>query len=222
MATVRDKRIINQTIRSAKSLGVAASWVKSGRPINLAHDFLFELYILFELILNVKNHNKVIYISGTGGKKDQFPRKPANKKGRPRFHICNKSDGIILWQICAGTRIKDIHNKNRSPDISFQFASASETPSYRDVKLIWDAKYRNDNSNRITHSELAKFAHFIELLDLRGKKKPGIPFTNFKKLRANCLITNGRESTEPDAELSRLDMKEVYSFYPGKSFAVRP
>ncbi len=78
------------------------------------------------------------------------------------------------------------------------------------------------NDPEFKQYELAKFAHFIELLDLRGKRKPGILFTNFKKLRANCLITNGCESTEPDAELTRLDMKEVYSFYPGKSFAVRP
>lgn len=222
MATARDKRIISQALSSAQALGVSASWTKSRRPLNLADDFLFELYILFELILDLKNRYKVTYILGQGTKQHQFPLKPANKEGRPRFEVHAKPDGKLLWQICAGTRIKDIHGVDRTPDISFQNANSPETPSYLDVQLIWDAKYKKNPSHRITHDEVSGFGRWLEILSLRYAVKPEIVLEKLGQLLANNLITNGLESTEPDEELTRLDMKEVTSFHPTSSFNVRP
>ncbi|MFC1980443.1 hypothetical protein ACFLVS_06375, partial [Chloroflexota bacterium] len=207
---------------SAQALGVSASWTKSRRPLNLADDFLFELYILFELILDLQNKYNITYIPGQGTKKHQFPLKPANKEGRPRFEVHTKSDGRLLWQICAGTRIRDIHDVDRTPDISFQNADSSETPSYHDVRLIWDAKYKKNPSHNITHADVSGFGRWLEILNLRNADKPEIVFLKLAQLLANNLITNGLGSNEPEAELTRLDMKEVTSFHPNSSFEVRP
>jgi len=97
MATAHDKRIIAQARMSARSLKVAASWVNSSLPLQLSDDFLFELYILFELILDLKHQYKIRYNSGKDNNKHNFPRKPAKKKTRPRFEVYLKSDDTLLW-----------------------------------------------------------------------------------------------------------------------------
>lgn len=222
MATSNDMELIAQARQSARSLGVAASWVASRRPVKLADDFIFELYVLFTLIIALQEHYHINYFPGTGDKKDKFPRRPAMKKGRPKFYISDNPDGKLLWQICAGTQIADIYGVARAPDISFQNDKSSDTPCYRDVEIIWDAKYKKNSHNRITNAELSSFGRWIELLKLRKSKKPVIEMSNLQKLAANCLVTNGQESTEPDDERYRLDLKEVTFFYPGNSFQVRP
>ena len=222
MATVYDKDLIARARQSARSLGVAASWVGSRRPVRLADDFLFELYVLFELIIDLQKHYYITYIPGSGRNKDRFPMKPAMKKGRPRFNVNINPDGKSLWQICAGTQIADIHGVARAPDISIQNAESPDVPCYKDVEIIWDAKHKKNSNNRITHTELSSFGRWIELLQLRNSQKPAIKMSHLQQLVANCLITNGQESTEPDDERYRLDLKEVTFFYPGNSFQVRP
>jgi len=126
----------------------------------------------------------------------------------------------LLWQICAGTKVSDIENVDRAPDISFQKDGASDTPTYRDIEIIWDAKYRKNSMDRITHPELSAFAIWIDLLNLRNPSH--IRFNSLSSLAANCLITNGQVSTEPDRVLNKYRLKEVSSFYPGKTFGTRP
>ena len=222
MAYSNDRRLIRQVKKSATALGNAALWANSGRPIHMSDDFIFELYILFELILDLKLSYKVVYNPGMGSNQNQFPRKPANKAGRPKFEIYSKEENKLLWQICSGTKITDIVNKERTPDISIQRGNASDTPTHNDVEIIWDAKFRNKNTDRITHSEFSAFVHWIDLFKLKTSSKPTIRLISFKNMVANCLITNGRKSTEPDSECNRQGLKEVVNFFPGAQFSVRP
>ncbi len=222
MATVRDKILVDQLRKSAKTLRRAASWAKSGLPLKLSDDFIFELYLLFELMIDLQKTYDVKYEPGKGNLTNQFPRKPANKTGRPKFEVYRKLDGSLLWQICAGTKIADINGDKRSPDISFQNANAPDEPCFKDIELIWDAKYRHDPNETIAHPELSAFAHWLEVLQLRNKTKPTIILHTLAQFVGNCLVTNGRECSEMDVECKRLDLKEVTSFYPGKIFSVRP
>jgi hypothetical protein len=222
MATATDRRIIDKARQSARSLHVAATWVNSGLPLKVTDDFLYELFILFELIYDLTSHYLVEYFEGNGTKQHNFPRKPANKEGWPKFTVWHKDDHVLLWQICAGTKIADIHGKKRAPDITFQIATSSDTPNYQDLVLIWDAKYTMTSTTRIRPEDLSEFGRWLEIFGLRGATKPPIILSSLVLLVQNCLITSGNKSTEPDAECIRLDLREVYSFYPGKTFSVRP
>jgi hypothetical protein len=165
---------------------------------------------------------EIKYICGIGHKKHNFPRKPAEKQGWPRFDVYSKPQQQLLWQICAGTKIKDIHGKKRTPDISFQKGTASDWPDYNDVELIWDAKFRKNYVDRISHHELSDFARWLDLLEIRKTIKPNIKLIIYNRMVNNCLITNGKESTEPDAERIRLDLKEVINFHPRGNLDVLP
>lgn len=222
MATARDKDLIAQVRYSAAALRKASIWVNSKLPLDVTDNYLFECYILFRLILNLAHNYTIRFVPGAGGNRFNFPRSPANKNGWPRFDICAKSDGTLLLQICAGTKVSDIYGKERAPDISFQNADSPDAPSWKDVKIIWDGKYRKKSSDSITDHEFSSFSRWLEILRLRNKQKPPINLNNLTQLLGNCLVTNGVKCTEPDAECTRADLKEVTSFYPGKQFSVRP
>ncbi len=222
MASSNDVTLVERTRSAASALGLAASWSGNRRAFDLADDFIYELYILFSLILDLSSYYDVDYKEGTGDNKNRFPQKPANKAGRPRFDIRSRQNGNLLWQVCAGTKITDNQSVERAPDISFQKGSASNTPTHNDVEMIWDAKYRKNPEDRITHSEVAAFILWIDLLNLKNSPKPSLQLNRLREMVANCLITNGRESTEPDGVLNRYDLKEVCSFYPGETPETRP
>ncbi len=222
MATARDKNLISQVRNSAISLNRASIWVNSNLPLNITDDQVYELYMLFRLISDLMHNYEVRYVSGIGNKKYKFPRKPSNKFGRPRFEVHNKSNGRLLWQICAGTKVADKYGKERSPDISFQKYDSPESPSWQNIEMIWDAKFKKASGRRITHNEFSSFAHWVDVFNLRHSTKPTISFHNFTQLIGNCLVTNGAPSSELDNGCLDSDLKEVTSFYPGNIFSVRP
>ena len=222
MAYSDDRKLMLRTKRAARALGIAATWVNSGQPVNISTDFIYELYILFELILQLSRFYKIKYNPGVGKNQHCFPKKPANKAGRPNFEVYSRHTRSLIWQICAGTKIVDKVNMKRAPDISFQKGSASDLPTFDDVELIWDAKYKSDSNTRITHKEISEFARWIDTLELRMTVIANLQLSQFHRMTANCLITNGKESTEPNAERIRCNLKEVMKFFPDKQFRVFP
>jgi len=222
MAYSEDSKLIDRIRETAKRLKVAASWVKSGLPVDLASDFIFELFVLLRAVEDLQKSYSVEYVPGLGGKAHQFPRKPSKKAGRPYFKVRSKTKERVLCQICAGTKVRDINATERTPDISFQRESSGDNPTYNDVEMIWDAKYRTDSKERISHPEFSEFARWIEVLELRKAIEPSVSFNGLKDMLANCLVTNGQPSTESDAERKRVNLKEVSSFFLGKQFKVVP
>ncbi len=221
MATAIDANLIARVQDSAKKLGVAATWAKTGHPVSVEDDFLYEMYILFELISALQHKYTVKYYSGSGDFLHMFPRKPANKKNRPRFEVYDSKNNRIL-QVCAGTKIKDIHDCQHSPDISVQDGSSSDDPNFTNIVFIWDAKFRKDCASRISNSEVSVFGRWLELFNLRGKSIDLVELHDLHQLHGNCLITNGDFSTELDVERKRLSIKEVSNFYPKMTFNVKP
>ncbi|MBN1367029.1 MAG: hypothetical protein JW967_03795 [Dehalococcoidales bacterium] len=222
MVTARDKALINQVKIAALSLRRASIWVSSKIPLNVTDNFIFELYVLFRLILDLQSAYNVKYIPGSGVKKNNFAKNPAEKQGRPKFEIYEKPFRRLLWQICSGTEIVDKFGDSRAPDISFQTANSPDTPTYQDIEIIWDAKYKKTFRRKITHAEFSTFMHFINALNLRNKVKPNINLADLRYLVDNCLVTNGEKSTELDVSCADSGLKEVTSFYPGNTFSVRP
>ena len=224
MAYSNDRKLRRRVSNSAKALRISAKWESSRKSINVADDFIYELFTLFCLVIDLKSNYVVRYDPGVGNKQNCFPRKPANKKDRPRFLVYNHNSKNALWQVCSGTKIKDIHGKSRAPDVSLQVGDSSDEPNYHDVLLIWDAKYKHNNEtiSRISSGEFSVFGRWIELFRLKNGTKPNIKLKTSEEMIANCLITNGRESTEPDDECLRKGLKEVFNYYPDKIYKIRP
>lgn len=217
--SARKKALIKEVVSSAGRLRNAATWATSRKPLSISEDFVFELYLLFSALRDLSRKYHIRFEPGTKG---AFPRKPANKAGWPRFILKDKVNGMPLYQICPGTAIRDMHGGKRHPDISFQTADSPDDPNYEHCVMIWDAKYRDDETDRITHLEFSAFAHWVEVLDLRGKAPFSIEFTALSAMQHNCLVTNGVTSTETNAERNRVTMKEVSGFRPGNAHTVFP
>ena len=219
MANPADDTLVADVQAAAKELKVAAAW-SNGQPLNVADDFLYEMYLLFTVVNALLANHDLVYDPGVKPTLHAFPMKPANKKGRPRFLVME--DGEVEYQICAGTTAEDIVGKHRAPDISIQDRLASDTPDFHDVLMIMDAKYRTTSADRLSAAEFSQFARWIELFELPSAPPPGLNLGHLGGLLACCLVTNGDFSTEPTAELVRKSLVEVRRFYPGSVHDRRP
>jgi hypothetical protein len=209
-----DRAALVQSVQtSAQQLGAAAAWA-SGASVSVRSDFLYEMYVLFRLVEALQTVGYTVrYVTGTPPTEHEFPKGPAKKAGRPRFEIADDS-GDVRWQLCAGTKAQDLVGKRRGLDISLQVADASDDPTAVDVEMIWDAKFRTNPVDRITSHEFAELARWVELFGLRGVQPPAVDLGTLEEMLGNCLVTNGRFSTEPIAELNRVSLREVESFAP--------
>lgn len=102
MAYADDKKLIAATRTAAKAYGVAAEWSK-GKSLSVENDFLFEMHLLFQLLAEFEATGKyrIEYIEGAVGKKHAFPKKPADKSGRPYFRVTRRSTGEPVCHVCA-------------------------------------------------------------------------------------------------------------------------
>jgi len=221
MAYAEDTALINDVQAAAANLKIASYWA-SGKPVEVEDDFLFEMHLLFRVVAELGKNHGIEYLSGKGSKMHEFPRKGANKAGRPRFNVRNASTGTIRCQVCAGTRARDRSGKERALDLSIQTADASDEPGVQDVLQIFEAKYRSDSNRGITHPEFSAFAHWIETFDLRTAETAGLDFGVLQDLDANCLVTNGDFSTEEDKERAHVNVREIAGFYPTTTHKRRP
>ena len=217
----------------ATMLKQATTWSELEQPISIENDFIYEMYVLFFLINylicnekpDYKHQLHIEYFEGYGDTANKFPKKPARKRDRPKFILGVTEDSFktTIYEICAGTQIFDIHKKLRTPDISIQLFNGNETPDHINILAIWDAKFRKDNSKRISHHEFSEFGRIIELLncaeDLPMPIKSALSNDN---LDGNCLVTNGIHSTEPDDERTRKSLKEIFKLSPGSIYKIKP
>lgn len=88
-----------------------------------------------------------------------------------------------------------------------------ESPNFHHLLQIFDAKYRKNDSKRLTSHEFSEFARWIDLFQLKGKSA-GLEFNGSIDLDAHCLVTNGEETTEDNAERTRRDLREITKFHP--------
>lgn len=200
-------------IRNARSL----LKIPSDPAAKATIDYVYEFYVLMEFLAECSQTGQVMYVPGNGPKANSFPRKPAPKAGRPKFMV---NAGGICAQVCAGTKLADLHGMDRAPDISLQIEAATDTPSVSDVIAILDAKFTS-RSSRIDHPDFSQFARLIELLLPRPSVPQSVldPGSDF---RGNCLVTSGEFSTELDAELQRKNVREIRLCHPRTKRQSRP
>lgn len=212
-----DSELIGQVSKSAEKLAVASTW-NGHLALDPPNDFVFELYVLFRMLVDLQTNYSIEFVPGV--KKATFPRKPAPKKGWPKFVL--KKDGKRIAQICAGTQIQDLNGSLTAPDISVQAPDSPESPTFHHVMQILDAKHKSKVSKRITSPEFSEFQRWVELFNLRSKLGAMLKFDQLTVMAGNCLITNGNHSTEPNAERIRVNVKEVYGFSPKSTAKLKP
>ena len=222
MAYDRDMELVLRVRQAARKLSIASKWIDSGENFKIEDSFIYEMYVLFCLIEDLARNYQIEYDAGMGEKAHEFPRAPAKKQGRPKFIIKEKKKGEIVFQICAGTKVKDKYHRFRAPDISFQKAKTGDNPDFRNLALVWDAKYKIDNRKRISDSEFAKFSRLILMFKLQLSSAPIIKLDSLNGMEGNCLVTNGRQTTESDKARKSEHIKEVCRFYPDKSHKIFP
>ena len=216
-----DTDLMREVKDAGAKLTKASRW-STKTPLDVENSFLLEMYLLFLLCDDLLANYTIVYEKGLPPTEHCFPQSPANKAGRPKFVVKDASTGDILFQLCAGTNARDIHNRNHAVDVSIQTGLASDNPGPDQILQIFDAKYRHNSTDRISGQEFSKFVHWVELFNLRGAGLPGLALSGVTELNANCLVTNGQPSTELDAECHRTSVREVTSFHPNEKPAFRP
>jgi hypothetical protein len=216
----KDKDLISRVQASAQKLRIAAMW-SHGLSLKVADSFLLELYLLFMIIEDFQKTYDVEYDPGLYPNKHVFPQSGAKKNTRPKFLIKDKISKQTICQICPGTRVQDMDGNDRAIDISFQTATSPDSPTLQHLLQIFDAKYRKRPSKRLTSHEFSEFARWIDLFQLKSKSA-SLTFNALSDLSAHCLVTNGEETTEVDAERNRRSVREIVKFHPKSVHRRRP
>ncbi len=178
-------------------------------------DFIYEFKCYIRIIndLRVNNNVKFVVGSDTG---NYFPKKPAKKAGKPYFLIENNFN---VFQLCAGTKIETAYKTNRAPDISFQYGNASETPTYKDIFMIYDAKFTN-LGKKLSYNSFSYFVTMIKDLGLGTKKENNVVFDKFCNFDTNCIMTNTKGINENKEYHELHNLKVVEYFTLDKKFNV--
>lgn len=213
--------IISALDNYARVLKKASVWQTSKKPIGIIKDtgdddFIFEFYCYVRIIVDLKKNYKLKYHPGFGDNKNNFPQSPAHKIGRPYFEMFDKNDKL-LYQVCAGTKIKVLHgNKFDAPDISFQEAdSPSNKPAAKNVKIIMDAKNCN-----VDKSQFNSFAMMIRNLNTEDAEKEMIKFDKLNAIKGNYLISFGKAYTDDKDYLKFHKLSEIENFDGKNNFNI--
>ncbi|QTH42028.1 hypothetical protein J4772_31705 [Cohnella sp. LGH] len=171
-----------------------------------AADYLFEMKVLFSLLDHMTENSWTGSIENRQHNGDiVLPRKPGLKRNFSYFILENKVTKK-KWQVVHGTKIKDPFGELRAPDISLQVEHAGVTPTYKDVKAIWDAKLRGQEDSvargRISDHEYQSFAWLRENLRVPRPNSADDPLAGWPPaFEVSALITNGDGPTENDQVL---------------------
>lgn len=220
----------------AEQLKNVVEWHGSGMPIaevdlkphsESSPDYIYEFYCLIRIVNDLNHFQRVYFEEGTGPFRISFPRSPANKKGKPYFLVYDRASDPPkkLFQICAGVKIRTIHDMNRAPDISFQTAEAPENPKWDHVGFIFDAKNKraDSNSNQLGQNEFSYVTQMIRDLKLDASSAPRIAMFRFQELaglEANCILTNGSCFAAPKAYFEENNIKIAAQFDKGLPFEI--
>ncbi len=164
-----------------------------------APSFLFEIKVLLDLLDVLSTSGWSIVTTYREGR-IRLVRAAAAKSMGSFFTITR---GGSQFQIAQGTKILDIHDESRAPDISLQRKDSGDEPTYRDVLAIWDAKLRGQTGQttktRISDPEFRSFVLVRKWLKAPCSTFDDIPADWPPAFRVCALISNGRSPSEPES-----------------------
>lgn len=209
-------------------LSKAAKWHNSGEQIleiesvknsDKKKEYIYELYCFLRVIDDL-SASFSIEITNTG-MKPVFPKAPASKKNYPYFLVKDKVSGQHVFEICTSIDIKGLANETSAPDISFLLPTNNFTPGYKDVIMLFDAKFKHALSTGVYESEFNKVAAMVTNLDTKDTTQHTIVKLNkLQSLIGNCLLTNSNAFKNNHAHHKIFGIKEVEKFDVGVDFNV--
>ncbi len=185
-------------------------------------DYVYEFYCYIRIICDLMTNYEVEYNPGSGRYRNKFPKKGVNKAGRPMFYLKKRNSDNREFQVCAGTKVRTRFNaENLHPDISFQKPDASDDPDWRDLFMIFDAKFR-EHSDKIPNSVVREFCEIVNMYDIaQTAANTNIQFNEFTQFVGNCLLTNGLAHNDNDQYIRVRQIKEIERFDVGSVFRIR-
>lgn len=216
------------TIRKyAEVLGRASKWKNSKDAIaninttsNLKtkNERIYEFYCALRILLDLtKNYNLEIK---NNKHKNIFPKAPGSKKNYPYFLAKIKTNNKPAFQICIGVDIKGKAGETSAPDISFQLAKSDLSPSFNDVIMVSDAKFKHKLTAKVADTEYYKVHGMVVNLGCEDadKKAKQIKFDKLNDIKSNCIITNGIEFNDNDSHHKLFHVREIANFDEGSVF----
>lgn len=199
--------------KTAKELGEASKWGKSGRSIakiNLTtedeEDYIYELYCTFKLLSDLILNYEITIVKG-----DKYgfslPRKPGLWKNFPYFKLRDKISGDV-FDVHLGVFITKVGKKVRhAPDISItnEMQKNVETISPSNCIFVIDCKFKyefNGSSETIVKGQYYYVSGIVRTLSIRSPQKEVLKFNKFFGLIGNALFTNANAAFD-DPEIHK-------------------
>lgn len=165
---------LDQIRKYAELLSKAAKWHSSGDQIldivamkdgDKKKEYIYEFYCFLRIIRDLKKNYKIEIQNAKGN--IAFPKAPASKKNYPYFVVKDKLTNKLLFEICTSIDIKGLANETSAPDISFLHPMDNMEPTYKDVFMLFDAKFKHKLSTNVHESEFNKVAAMVTNLDTK-------------------------------------------------------
>jgi hypothetical protein len=208
------------------SLYEVSKWRTTSDPFGhidskTADNYIYEFYCYMRILEDLQANYEVRFVTGT----NSFPKKPANKSnGWARFDLHDKTNGILLFQVCAGTNVEHtaIANYTTAPDISFQTHDSPDTPNENHLLMILDSKYKTGKADdkKIDIATLREFANIVNDFNLDAEKSSRILLNALQTISGNCLVSNGQTAVGHQPFCAHSRIKQVGKFVPNEAFDV--
>jgi len=216
---------LNTIRKYAEVLGKASKWKNSKDAIvninstsnsKTKKERIYEFYCALRILNDLtKNYNLEIK---NNKHKNIFPKAPGSKRNYPFFLATSKSTNKPAFQICIGVDIQGKAGETSAPDVSFQLPKASLFPTYSDVVMISDAKFKHKILAKVADTEYYKVHGMVVNLGCEkvATKAKHIKFDKLIDFRSNCIITNGIEFNDNDNHHKLFHVREISNFEEGQ------
>lgn len=195
------KQLLDKINKYGDALRNVSTWHTSKDPFGhidsgTATDYVFELFCLLKIVVDLTTHQKAELVAGRGVNKHAFPKKPGTKaNGWAHINILDRNDKA-LYEVWAGIDIfpTQLSGYSVAPDISFQKIGATVEADEFDVFIVMDTKYKTTPAKKQIDSLpvnlLREFAQIIKDVETSNTSVFKIKFDKLGDFKNNCLITN--------------------------------
>jgi len=212
----------------AAKLKTAAVWNGTGLAVDAEQDdYLYELLCYFRAAVAAGSGFRLEIAGATetnrnGRRAARWPKKPGKKANFSYISLLDSKTGAHeQFQLCPGVKVRDLHGKDRAPDISLLLANAPPQPIYSHVAGVWDAKYTASEEARVPDVAVADFVYTFQQFGSPKLPSAWLGVVTPQEWRCSGVLTNGKESTEPTAALKASGIAETCG-YPSAAAKTRP
>ncbi len=221
-----NKEKIEELSKAASSL---SKWDSSGECFGYFNslstykpDRIYEFLCMMKILEDLSHKNNIKIISRDKSKNLKFPKSPGKKINYSYFIIESKEDLKKKYQLCLGTEVllSDAPDSPIAPDITFQNIESTDAPNESMVEMVFDAKYKYDDDDKFSVSEIREFCQIVSDLKVQDASTKDFRFDKLKDFNSNCLITNGNVFEKHEAYCIQRKVRQIGKFEINEKFIV--